>query len=446
MQLFALDIAGEVSTFIIDYLPIFLAVAFLIVLTMWVLARLSRYVEYLKMLESHWIDNETLDYAYKYVAALGVGLLTFAIFALLQIRVAELRPPLEAFVKRMPALLVVIFTLLIATVLVRILHRFAQYLRGELKVKPRRLAPPRALSFTELFLKYFIYTIAGVAAFLGGIGALPPEDQQYKDLIFSYIQVPPPAIVLGFIVAIFAIFIISRFVDSVFEDLKRRSTKFTPRTLEEIKATAKYAVYVSGAAIILIIVVDLILSAEQLLVFVVAVILVVLIGTFIAFDTIKDGLAGVTLMLADRFNVGDRVKIDRNPECTVEAMGLLTTQVRTVGGDNVTYPNSQLLRSSILNISRSRSGMIVIELRIDFSFPNQKVKAAILEAAGKTAGVDLNPAPKILSTDITGSSLVYRLTAHTKDALRVEEIRSDLIFNLQDILRREGLSPTISHR
>ena len=442
MQLLALDAFGELSTFVVDYLPVFLGVAFLIVLMMWVLARASRYVEYLKMLESHWVDNETLDYAYKFLAVVWVGILTIAIFWLLSFRIVEVKPGLAAFIKRMPALFIVIFVLLIATIIVRMLHRFAQYLRGELKTKPRRLAPSRALAFTELFMKYLIYAIAGVIAFLGGIGALPPEDQQYKDLIFSYIQVPPPAIVLGFVVAIIAIFVIARFVDSVFEDLKRRSTKFTSRTLEEMKSTTKYAVYVSGAAIILIIVVDLILSAEQLLVFIVAVILVVLVGTFIAFDTIRNGLAGVTLMLADRFSVGDHVKIEDKPECTVEAMGLLTTQMRNINGDSVSYPNSRLLRNSIINISRSRSGTIVVEFTIDFSVPNQNVRGAILEAVGKTAGVETNPSPQILSTDIKGSSLQYRLIAHTRDVFRSEEIRSDLIFNLQDSFRRVGLNPT----
>jgi len=444
VQELALDITQDIATFAIDYLPIFLIVAFLVAFLMWILAHLSRYFEYLKMLESPYLDKETLDFIHKVLIGLGVGMIVILIFFVLQFRIPEIKQGLVAFIHRVPALFFVIFVIFIAAILVRIIHRFAGYLRGDLKVKPRRLAPPRALSFTEIFLKYLIYTIAGVIAFIGGISALPPEDQEYKDIVFSYIAIPDRAVILGFIVAIIAIFIVLKFTDSIFEDMKKRTTKFSPKAVDEFKSTVKYTIYLAGIVIVLILALDILLTFEQLLIFTVAIIFGGLVATIIMFDIIRNGLAGVTLMLTNPFNVGDQIKVDNGAEYEVESIGLLATQVRALNGDTISFTNSKLLRSNILNISRSTSGIIQLTVALDFSIPHQKLEMAFKEAVEKTTGIELNPQPQIICMDIRGSSMEYQLLAHTKDVLKIVEIKSNLIMNLQDYFQRESLNPIVS--
>jgi len=441
VQLLALDMLSDAANFAVENLPVFLAVAAVIVIMMWLLAYMSRYFEYLKMLESPWLDRETLEFIHKALRAIWVTLIALTILYILHFRFSEIRSFLVALFARAPALFFIIFVIFIAAVLVRSIHRFASYLRGDLKVKPRRIAPPRALSFTEVFLKYIIYAIAGVIAFIGGISALPQDDQQYKDLIGPYVQIPQPAVVLGFAVAILAVFIVSRFIDSVFDDMKRRRTKFTPKVLEELKATTRYAVYLAGAIIILILAVDLLLTQEQLIVFTVGVIFVGLIATVIGFETIRNGLAGVTLMLANPFDLGDRVKIGNGTECHVEGIGLLMTHVRSLDGEVMSIPNMELLKKDILNFTRSPTGAMVINLSMPFSVPPSKIKTLLKEAAEKTPGIEQNPAPQVIGKEIEGTTIAYRLIARTKDVLRVEDIKSDLIANIQEVLSREGLNP-----
>lgn len=444
MPTLALDFLTDLSVFAIDWLPVIILVAFLMALMMWFLAWASRYFEYLKMLESPVFDKETYDFIHKVLQAIWVSCMALLILVVLSFRVVEIKTALSIFFARMPALFFVIFVVFIAAIVVRVLHRFASYLRGDLKVKPRRIAPPRALAFTEMVLKYLIYAIAGVVAFIGGIGSLPPDDQPYKDLVFSYIRVPAPAVVLGFVIALIAIFVASRFVDSLFEDMKRRSTKFAPRVIEELKATARYAVYIIGAVIIFILAVDLLLQGEQLLVFVVAVIFIGLVLAIIGFEAAKNGLAGVTLMLANPFDVGDHIRIGNSEESKVESIGLMMTQVRTLGGELMNIPNTEMMKNQIVNLTRSASGVIVIRISIDFSIPFRKVQAALIDAAQNTAGIEQKPVPQILNKDVIGHAIIYQLNAHTKDVLRAEEIRSELIANVQDIFHGEGINPVVS--
>jgi small-conductance mechanosensitive channel len=440
----ALDLLNDLSIFAVDWLPVIIAVAFLMALMMWFLAWASRYFEYLKMLESPVFDKETLDFIHKVLQAIWVSCVALFILVVFSFRVTEIKTALSVFFGRMPALFFVIFVIFIAVIIVRALHRFASYLRGDLKLKPRRIAPPRALAFTEMVLKYLIYTIAGVVAFIGGIGSLPSDDKPYKDLVFSYIRVPEPAVVLGFVVALLGILAASRFVESFFEDMKKRSTKFTPRVIEELKSTARYAVYVIGAIIIFILAVSLLLEGEQLLVFVVAVIFVSLVAAFTGFEAMKNGLAGVTLMLANPFDVGDRVRMGNSEESKVESMGLMMTQVRKLGGELISIPNTEMLKKEIINLTRSASGVIIVRVSMDFSVPYRKVQAALLDAAQKTTGVEQKPIPEILNKDVRGHTIIYQLTAITKDVLRTEEIKSELIANIQEIFYREGINPVVS--
>lgn len=444
MPTLALDFFTDLSVFAVDWLPVIIAVAFLMALMMWFLAWASRYFEYLKMLESPVFDKETFDFIHKVLQAIWVSCMALLILVVLSFRVVEIKTALSVFFGRMPALFFVIFVIFIAAIIVRALHRFASYLRGDLKVKPRRIAPPRALAFTEMVLKYVIYTIAGVVAFIGSIGSLPSEDQPYKDLVFAYIRVPEPAVVLGFVVALLGIFVASRFVDSLFEDMKKRSTKFTPRVIEELKSTARYAVYIIGAVIIFILAVSLLLRGEQLLVFVVAVIFIALVAVLTGFEAMKNGLAGVTLMLANPFDVGDRVRMGDSEESKVESMGLMMTQVRTLGGELMSIPNTEMLKKEILNLTRSASGVLIIKVSMDFSAPYRKVQAALLDAAQKTVGIEQKPIPQILSKDVRGHTIVYQLTAYTKDVLRAGEIKSELIANIQEVFYREGINPVVS--
>jgi len=446
VPILALDFLNDLSTFAVDWLPVIIAVAFLMALMMWFLAWASRYFEYLKMLESPIFDKETFDFIHKVLQAIWVSCMALLIFVVLSFRVVEIKTALSVFFGRMPAIFFVIFVIFIAAIIVKALHQFASYLRGDLKQKPRRIAPPRALAFTEMVLKYLIYTIAGVVAFIGGVGSLPSEDKPYKDLVFSYIRVPEPAVVLGFVVALLGIFVASRFVDSLFEDMKKRSTKFTPRIIEELKSTARYAVYVIGAVVIFILAVSLLLQGEQLLVFIVAVIFIALVAAFTGFEAMKNGLAGVTLMLANPFDVGDRVRTGNGEESKVESMGLMMTQLRTLGGEVKNIPNTEMLKREIINLTRSASGVIVIEMSMDFSAPYRKVQASLLDAAQKTAGVEQKPIPQILNKDVRGHTIIYQLTAHTKDVLRSEEIKSELIANIQEVFYREGINPVVSER
>ena len=423
------------------YLPLVVLSVVLVGAIMWFLAFISRYFEYLKTIESRWLDRPTLDFIHRVLEAVWIAFIAIVILAVAQTFSTNLRDALTAFVQRVPALFFAIFVLFAATIIVRALHRFAAYLRGELKTKPKRLAPPQALAFTEIVLKYLIYIGAVVLAIFGAIRALPAEDQDVIRQNLGTLPGIPESAIIGVLIGILIVGIADRFIDSIFEDWKRRTRKFTARVVDEFKTITRYGVWVLGAIVLLFIILALVLSEAQLIVFAVGFVAFLIAAATIVFDPVRNALAGVTLMRADPFDIGDRVKIGSDLVCDVQSMSLTLTQVRTLRGEVVNLPNSRLLTEPIVNFSRSKPYAIFVEVCVDFGVDHSRVRDLLLRAARETEGIVAEPAPQALGKDLDGSSIRYQLLAYTSQPDRMKECRSALIYKIQELFGQAGIRP-----
>ena len=424
---------------LVQFLPPIAAIILLVGAMMWLLAWMSRYFEYLKTVESRWLDRQTLDFVRRVLEGVWIAFMAMFVLAIAQAQSPVLHDALAAFVRRVPALFFALFVMFIAAVLVRVIHRFGAYLRGELKTKPKKVAPPRALAFTEAVLKYVIYIAALVVAALGAIRILPPEDQEY--FLLGGLPTLPTEYAIVVAVTLLIVVVADRFVDSIFEDMKRRSSKFSARVVDEFKTIARYTVLIIGAVILLFVLMDLALSLERLVVFAIVFIAFLLVILVLVFDPVRNALAGVTLMRADPFDVGNRVKIGNDLVCDVLSMSLTLTQVRTLRGEIVNIPNTQLLREPILNFSRSKPYAMSVEITVGFDVPHDRVHALLLRAAKETGGIVAERAAQAFGKELAGAGIVYQLLAYTDQPERMKEIKSELIYRVQDAFREAGVRP-----
>lgn len=436
------QVEADTLTTILGFLPIIVLIIVLVGAMMWILAWMSRYFEYLKTLESAWLDRETLDFVRRVLELVWIAFMVIIVLAIAQTRSDALHAFLAAFVSRVPAIFFFVFVMFAAAIVVRALHRFAAYLRGELKVKPRRIAPATALAFTEIVLKYVIYIVALVIAVFGGIRALPSTDQAYIQQNVGFVS---PAIdsgvVLGVLIGILVIAVADRFVDSIFKDMKRRTMKFSARAMDEFKGIARYAVWVLGAVILLFIIMGIVLHGDPLIVFAVGFIALMILLAIFAFEPARNALAGVTLMRADPFDVGNRVKIGDDLVCDIVSMSLTLTTVRTLRGELVQIPNLRLLQTSVLNFSRSKPYAIFVELAVGFDIGHDRVRDLLLKAAAETDGIVKDHPVEVFGKEVDGDAVLYQLFAYTEQPERMKEIKSALIYKIQDLFGSAGIRP-----
>ena len=439
----ALQTADEIYAVVVDWILPFLGIVLLTAFLMWLLAYMARYFEYLKAQESKWFGRDTLDLFRRFLTLCAVVLYFVVVLIILQFRSEFAWELLKAVIAHVPATFFVLVVLFVGLVFVKVLHHFAAFLRGELRTKPKTPAPPRALAMTELVLKYVVYGIAGVSAFIGGVQALPPSDQWVKDGLSSLIRPEQwTSAMLVLLVSLLVALVADRVADSLFEDLKKRSRKFSARVIDQFRSVVRIGIVLVVGVSALFLILNLVLDPNRLLVVAFGFIAVTVIAAFAAMDTFQEAIAGVNLMMADPFDVGDRVKIGDDLVCDVTGIFMTMTQVRTLKGELVNLPNSRLRRESVVNFSRSEAYAMFVDVSVGFEVPHSRVREILIEAARKTPGIVEAPPPEVYGKDVSGRTIEYQLLAYTKEPARMKQIKSELVFNLQDAFQRFGVTPS----
>jgi len=448
-ELFVLqDFLTDASTFVRETLWVIALVILFAAAMMYVIAYISRRFEVSRIVletqESRYLDVGTLDVIRRIVEWLWVGFLAIGILGIASLRSSEAFRLLAEFIVRFPAVVFVVLMLLVAAVLVRALRRFGLYLRGELRTKPQSLAAPRLWSATELFLKYLTIGVALLVAFVGAVDVLPrtvPE-KAFLESVRSSLMTPSSQLFLALAVAVVGAVVafgLARFSDSLFEDMKQRSRKHGPLLLDQFKALTRRAVYVLSFVTVLFLEFGFVLDPTQLLAFAVSFLLVALVALLVSFDSMRNWFAGLALMQADPFSVGDRVKVGDDLVGDVTAITLTMTRLRTGRGETVNLPNRQVLSMAVMNFTRSEHHPIFVDVAVGWEVAHQTVEELLLAAARRTPGILDTPPPQVFGKDVAGNAIVHQLLAYTNAPEQMKQVKSALVYTIQDLFHEKRI-------
>lgn len=168
-----------------------------------------------------------------------------------------------------------------------------------------------------------------------------------------------------------------------------------------------------------------------------------------ASSVVGQSLAGLSLMYARAFRVGEYVRIG-DTEGTVVSVGLLVTKVHTGLGEEVSLPNAMVFGQTVRNFSRLVADgqfMLQTAVTIGYATPWRQVHALLLEAARRTPGVAQEPAPFVVQTALSDFYVEYRLCAQGNRAAprRRAEAMNQLHANIQDMFNEHGVQIMSPH-
>jgi len=176
----------------------------------------------------------------------------------------------------------------------------------------------------------------------------------------------------------------------------------------------------------------------------------VFVGIIISFGSgsaIGNLVAGLVLTYMRSFKLGDRVQIQNVTGFVVEKSPVVV-RLRTHKNEYVTFPNSMVLTSSIINYhtSSAEDGLILnAEITFAYAIPWQTVHELLIAAALKTSNIEAEPKPFVLQTALEDFYARYQINAFTKAVELVPAIYSELFANIQSGFREAGLDMTASH-
>jgi len=159
-------------------------------------------------------------------------------------------------------------------------------------------------------------------------------------------------------------------------------------------------------------------------------------------QTLGSILAGIVLLFARPFELGDWVVID-DREGTVTDVTLFNTELRTYEDEHVMIPNDQVAASEIVNRSRSGRLRVSVEVGIDYDADVGRAaeiaERAMVECDDETI-LD-NPSPLVVGKEFGDSAVVLdcRFWIANPAARRMYHAQDTIIQVIKDTFEREGI-------
>jgi small-conductance mechanosensitive channel len=158
-------------------------------------------------------------------------------------------------------------------------------------------------------------------------------------------------------------------------------------------------------------------------------------------SAVANAIAGVIIIYARGFRVGDWVKIADNTG-EIKAMTMLATHLITIRNEEIMVPNSVVLSNYVTNYSmlaRTTGLILHTSVTIGYEVPWRKVHELLIQAALKTKYILEDPAPFVLQNALQDSYVQYEINAYTNEAKLMIFTYSELHGNIQDCFFAAGV-------
>ncbi|MBI9068401.1 MAG: mechanosensitive ion channel [Salinivirgaceae bacterium] len=143
----------------------------------------------------------------------------------------------------------------------------------------------------------------------------------------------------------------------------------------------------------------------------------------------NDIVSGIVILFDHSIKVGDIVEIQGETIGKIEEISLRTSKVISRDDVVIIIPNSKFTSDNVINWShnsfKTRFG---VKVGVAYGSDVRKVEQLLIEAAKEHPQIDNEPEARVLFRDFGDSSLDFELMFMTDQAFRVEIIKSELRF------------------
>ncbi|HBH49546.1 MAG TPA: mechanosensitive ion channel protein MscS [Bacteroidales bacterium] len=155
----------------------------------------------------------------------------------------------------------------------------------------------------------------------------------------------------------------------------------------------------------------------------------------------QDFVSGVTLLIEGSLKVNDIVETHKGEVGRVKQIGLRTSKVETRDNIILIVPNSKLINESLINWSHiAKTTRFDINIGVAYGSNVGLVKRLLLKCASAHPEIEQVPKPDVFFSEFGDSSLNFRLLFYTKNTFRVEKIKSDLRFSIENTFRENKVT------
>jgi potassium-dependent mechanosensitive channel len=153
--------------------------------------------------------------------------------------------------------------------------------------------------------------------------------------------------------------------------------------------------------------------------------------------------SGILLAFERPIRIGDQIELEDSLGI-IKEIGFRSSKLETFEGSDVIIPNSDLISKPVINWTRNNNQRRVeILLGVKYGSDLKKCKEMLERIISDHELIDESPAPMVLFNQFSGTSVDLRILFWT-NLFKWKEIKSEVIFNIQNEFKKEGIVITFS--
>jgi small-conductance mechanosensitive channel len=157
-------------------------------------------------------------------------------------------------------------------------------------------------------------------------------------------------------------------------------------------------------------------------------------------DTFKDIFSGIVLLLEGVFKVDDVIEFN-GIVCKVLRIDLRTSQVETRDGTVIIVPNGKLVNDNIINWSLNHADTrFKIVVGVAYGSDTAKVQRILYDIFGRHKDITRKDLLSVRFADFADSALTFEIYFWTRRQWVIEQIKSELRFEIDEAFRTHKIS------
>ncbi len=157
-------------------------------------------------------------------------------------------------------------------------------------------------------------------------------------------------------------------------------------------------------------------------------------------DVFKDLVAGIVLLIERTVTAGDIVEIN-HVVGKVREVGLRTTRVITRDDIIILVPNKRLMDDNVINWTQNQQPTrFHVDVSVAYGSDTRLVEKILLETARNHKETVFKDRIIVHFTEFGDSGLFFRLFFHCTEMFRIERVKSEIRFNIDQAFRENNVT------
>lgn len=153
-----------------------------------------------------------------------------------------------------------------------------------------------------------------------------------------------------------------------------------------------------------------------------------------------DFLSGIFLLIEGTIKVGEIIEVD-GVVGKVQSIHLRNSEVYSRDNVVMIIPNSKFVTDKVINWSKNHDSVrFSVEIGVAYGSNARKVKEILLATMDQMELIENVPIPDVRLQNFGESSLDFELLFWTKESFQINDIKSELRFNIYDQLTNHGIT------